>query len=153
MQRARWSQPSGRGGPLGPAARGAGAQGCARERCLARGKWEISGGREQVLSVDRVADLCVGAFCVLVGGEAQTKVAGPRPALSPPGECRGPGHRAARPWLAEAQEAVPALVLRLCEQSLVAGSPPTHFGSLRRVSRFPLTGPFLGGPCEGSVAW
>lgn len=129
--------------------RGAGARGCAHERCLARGKWEITGDRELVRDMKLVADLSVGAFGVPVGGEAQTKVAG-RPSASPvlSAQCRGPGHRAARPWLAAAGEAVPALVLRLCEQSLVSGSPPTHFGSLHQGSPV-LTNPSFAGALPG----
>lgn len=66
-----------------------------------------------------------GAFCVPVGGEAPNK--GGRPSASPvlSARCLGPGHGAARPWIAAAGEAVPALLLRLCEQSLVSG-PPAH---------------------------
>lgn len=77
---------------LAPATRdvGAGAQRCAQERCLARGKWEITGDREQVLNMNRVTDLSVETFCVLVGGEAQTKVAGPQPVLSSPRSVAAP---------------------------------------------------------------
>lgn len=111
----------------------------------------ISGDREQVRNTNQVVDLYMEAFCVLVGGEGQTKVAGRRLALSSPRSVGAPGLRAARPWLAAAREAVPTLVLRLCEQRLVSGSPPTHFGSLHRGSPV-LTNPGLcGGP--GGEAW
>lgn len=44
----------------------------------------ISGDRKQVPNTNQVVDLYMEAFCVLVGGEGQTKVAGPRLALSFP---------------------------------------------------------------------
>lgn len=69
---------SGHGGPPGPATcdRGAGAQGCAQEPCLARGKWGISCDRERVGIKHQVMELYMEAFCVPVGGERLDKGGG-----------------------------------------------------------------------------
>lgn len=144
---------SGHGGPLGPATcdGGAGAQGCAQEPCLARGKWGISGDLERVRNMNQVMDLYMEAFCVLVGGEGQTKVAGPRPALCFPRSVTAPAtaprdrgllqpERRCQPWFCACASRGWCLPLR--PHILVAsiGAP-----------RFSLTRP-LRGPGRGSVA-
>lgn len=48
------------------------------------GSGGISGDREQVRNTNQVVDLYMEAFCVLVGGEGQTKVASRQLALSSP---------------------------------------------------------------------
>lgn len=132
--------------------RGAGVQGCAQEPCLARGKWgEISGDRERVRNVNQVMDLCMKTFCVLVGGESQTKVAGPGPALSSPRSVAAPAtaprdrgllqpERRCQPWFCACASRGWCLALRPHILVPSTGAP-----------RFSLTRPLRGAP--GGEAW
>lgn len=144
---------SGHSGPSGPSSRdpGAGAQGCAHELCLARGKWEIASDRELVRNMKQVTDLPMKPSASRWVGKLRQRwpalgqscpfraVSWPRPRRLATVDCcsrRGGASLASAPVRAE-----PGVWLSRPHISVPSTGTP----------RFSLTRP-LRGPCKGSVA-
>lgn len=130
---------------------GAGAQGCAHELCLARGKWEIAGDRELVRNMKQVTDLSMKHSVSRWVGKPRQRwpalgqphpfraVSWPRPRRRATVDCcsrRGGANLASAPVRAE-----PGVWLSRPHISVPSTGTP----------RFSLTRP-LRGPCKGSVA-
>lgn len=88
------------------------------------------------------------AFCVPVGGEAQTKVAGPRPALSFPRGVVAPATAPRDRGLLQPERRCQPCFCACASRAWCLALPPTHFGSLHRDSPV-LTNPAFAGALQG----